>query len=259
MTNKESWSQLLIIIAIFLIILFVREYLLNLLFLNNIESYQTHTLLKIGTNLILLLASYFLIKRNGLLKLSGIKDTKLRKWHLLLFPLYLVLLNFAFLESINMELLLPNLTLLIIYSITIGASEELSIRGLIQSYLIKRFDLTKKNIMLSVLASSIFFGLMHLISFDNGIYGELSQFLYATFIGVMFGSLLVVTKRIYPLIIIHTIIDFVAMVDSAGLPVKPSVAEFSSSGNAILTTLVVLPCLIYGITLLTRAKLEEIE
>ncbi|RZJ48238.1 MAG: CPBP family intramembrane metalloprotease [Flavobacterium sp.] len=259
MTKKESWRQLLIFVVIYLLILLTREYLINLLFSNHIESYRYHTLLKIGTNLILILISYFFIQKNGLLKLAGIKDSKLKKWHLLLFPLYLAMLNLVSLESVNMGLLLPNLALLIIYSITIGVSEELSIRGFIQSYLIKRFDLTKKNIILSILASSIFFGVMHWLNFDKCLYGELSQFFYATFIGVMFGSLLVITKRIYPLIIIHSIIDFVAKIDSTGLPVKQKVAESVSFGNAIMTTLIVLPCIIYGLILLKRIKLIEIE
>jgi membrane protease YdiL (CAAX protease family) len=123
--------------------------------------------------------------------------------------------------------------------------------------LIKRFGKTKRNIILSVFASALFFGFIHLIKFDKGIYGELSQVFFATFIGVMFGFLLVITKRIYPLIIIHAIIDFVAKLDATGVPIKQKIAEPTSVENAILTTLLVLPCLIYGIFLMKKYRLIE--
>ena len=258
MTKSKFWNQLAIFIIALLAILSVREYFSHQLIEKGIDSYQTHTFLNIGANLLLILVSYYLIKRNGLTKIAGIKGTQLKKWYLLIFPLvYLVLVNAIFMDDPNMDLLLPNIGLLAIYTISIGLSEELSIRGFLQSHLINEFGKTKKNIVLSIFVSSLFFGLIHLINFDKGIYGELSQVCFATFIGVMFGTLLVVTKRLYPLIIIHALIDFVAKLDSAGVPIKQRIAESTSIENAVFITLVILPCLIYGLFLMKKYKLTE--
>ena len=258
MTKSKFWNQLAIFIIALLAILSVREYFSHQLIEKGIDSYQTHTFLSIGANLILILLSYFLIKKNGLIKIAGLKGTKLEKVYLLIFPLvFLVLLNVFLMDNINTDILIPNILVLLIYSISIGFAEELSIRGFLQSHLIHHFGKTKKNIILSVFASALFFGAIHLMNFDKGIYGELSQVCFATFIGVMFGFLLVITKRIYPLIIIHAIIDFVAKLDSTGIPIKEKINQSMSVENSVFIVLLALPCLIYGIFLMKKYKLTE--
>ncbi|MCB0443898.1 MAG: CPBP family intramembrane metalloprotease [Flavobacterium sp.] len=258
MKNREFWIQIIAFVISLLAILFTREFISYQLIQNGIESYRIHISISIVANLVLILVSYFFIKKNGLYKIAGIKSTRLQKWYLLIFPLvYLVLLNALFLDDLNTDLLFPNIGFLFIYALSIGISEELNIRGFLQSHLINRFGNTKKNIVLSVIATSFFFGILHLINFNKGLYGELSQVCFATFIGVMFGALLIITKRIYPLIIIHSIIDFVAKLDSTGVPIKQKVSEPTSIENAALSMLLVLPCLIYGLFLMKRYKLID--
>ncbi|SEK31523.1 hypothetical protein SAMN04487910_0231 [Aquimarina amphilecti] len=258
MINSKFWNQLILFVIAILTILLSREYFSDLLIEKGVDSYQIHTFLNIGSNLLLIIVSILLILKNGLSKIAGIKETKLKRWYLLLFPLvYLVLLNLLLIDEINTVLLAPNVLVFAIYALSIGFAEELSLRGFLQSYLIKHLGSTKKNIILSVLISSLFFGLLHIINFDNGFYGELSQIIYATFIGVMFGTLLVVTKRIYPLIIIHAIIDFVGDFETIGLPVKKTVSESGSLENAILITLLISPCLLYGIFLMKKYPIQN--
>jgi membrane protease YdiL (CAAX protease family) len=252
---NNFWRQLISFIVLLLVILITREYYSCRLIDSGIESYQRHVLLSIAANFILILVSYYFIWKNRLLEIAGLKESKLKKWYLLIFPLvYLVVLNAVFLDELDPELILPNIGLLIIYSISIGLSEELSIRGFLQSHLISRFGETKKGIVLSILIASLFFGLIHLVKYDRGFYGEVSQIFFSTFIGVMFGVLLVATKRLFPLIIIHSIIDFVAKLDSTGQPVRQKIAEVMSEENALLSILLVLPCLIYSITLMIKLE-----
>lgn len=254
MDKRNFWNQLLIFIGILITLIIVREYFSHKWIENRIESYATYTYLGIAINLVLIIISYIFIKKNRILQIAGMKGSKLRKVSLLLFPLvYLVVLNALFLDEINTKYL----PLLMVYCISVGFAEELSIRGFIQSYVIKHFGTSKKNTVLAIFTSSIFFGLLHLFKFDKGLYGEISQVFFATFIGVMFGVLLVLTKRIYPLIIIHTIIDFVAKLDSAGQPVKNIISEPTSLENSILTILLVLPCLIYALFLIKKYSLTQ--
>ena len=254
MDKRNFWNQLLLFIVLLIALIVIREYFSYKWIESGMDSYATHIYLGIAINMVLIIVSYIFIKRNGILQIAGIRGSKLRKASLLIFPLvYLVLLNGLFLDEIQTKYL----SLLMLYCISVGFAEELSIRGFIQSYVIKHFGTSKKNLVLSIFASSIFFGLLHLFKFDKGIYGEISQIFFATFIGAMFGVLLVLTKRIYPLIIIHTIIDFVAKLDSAGKPVKNIISEPTSLENSILTVLLVLPCLIYALFLIKKYSLTQ--
>ena len=256
MTKKQFWNQLLLFVTALLLILIARESLSYLFIQKNIESYAIHTLLNICANLILIVVSYFFIQKNKLGKLAGLQKGSVNKWYLLLFPLlYLVLLNVLIIDVVDIQTLLPNVFLFLFYSISIGFAEELSIRGFLQSHLINYLGNSRKNTIISVFLAALFFGAIHLLNFDTGIYGELAQLIYATFIGVMFGFLLVITKRLYPLIIVHAIIDFVADLDVVGMPIKEKISELMSLETAALITVLALPCFIYGLFLMKKYKL----
>lgn len=260
MFKSKFWNQLILFMMVLLAILIGREYLTNILFKQEITSYQAHTFLSIGSNLLITLLSIILIQKNKLSEIAGIKNIRLKKKHLLIFPvMYLVLLNGLIMDEINRELLIPNIILFVIYSLSIGVAEELSVRGFLQSHFIWHFGFTKKSIVVSVLISSLFFGLLHIIKFDKGVYGGLSQVGYATFIGIMFGMLLLITRRIYPLIIIHAIVDFVGDFDTIGIDMKKTISESISLEDAILIILLVSPCLLYGIFMMKKYQFQAIQ
>jgi len=249
----KFWNQLFLFTAILLILLFSREFFSYQLIKYQEQSYIVHTIVNIIANVILIIISYLFIKRNNLFEIAGLKKVKLEKAYLLFFPLfYLCLLNIFLMDDLSDDVACENLFVFIIYSASIGLAEELSIRGFLQSYLIKCLGNSKKGIIFSVFLASVFFGLIHIVNFDKGIYGELSQVCFAAFIGVMFGFLLVVTKRIYPLIIIHAIIDFVGDLDSVGANFSSKIIEPVSLENSLFITLLTLPCLFYGLFLMKK-------
>ncbi len=253
MTKKTFMNQIIIFISALFCILFSREFISFWMIENNITSYKIHTIASTIANFILILISWILIRRNKLFKLAGIKDAKLQKWHLLIFPsIYLGLLSLIFMDDISMDLSSTDLLIYLLYSLSIGFAEEFSIRGFLQSHLIQYFGNSKKAIFNAILVSSLFFGCIHFINFESGIYGELSQVCYATFIGFMFGALLFVTKRIYPLIIIHTVFDFFMDLDTVGVPIIEKISETTSLESAIIGTLLTLPCFIYGLIIVKK-------
>lgn len=253
MSKSVFWTQLSVFMAILVTILLTREYVALQLVKRGIGNYSAHMLLGIAANVILIVFSFYLIGKNNLETLAGLANKKLEKGFLLIFPLvYLVLLNVFLMDDLPTDNLLVNLLLLAIYAISIGFAEELSIRGFLQSHFIRFFGTTTKRLRLSVFLSALLFGIIHFIKFDKGIYGELSQVCFALFIGVMFGFLLLITKRIYPLIILHAIVDFVAKLDSMGISVKGETTQSVSAENAIAIVILVSPCLIYGIFLMKR-------
>lgn len=256
-SKLKFWNQLFLFVLILLILLFTRAFFWHQLIRLKIDSYNYHTLISIITNLILIIVSYLFIKRNNLFVIAGLKQVKLKRAYLLLFPvLYLCALNGIFMDDLNANISFTNILIFSLYVITIGFAEELSIRGFLQSHFINHLGNSKKGVIISVFLASLFFGLIHIINFDKGIYGELSQIGFATFIGVMFGFLLIVTKRIYPLVIIHAIIDFVGDLDEVGAKITTKIVEPVSLENSIFITLLTLPCLLYGLFLMKKYILK---
>lgn len=245
----------LIYFLIFLtLVLMSREIQMRFLVEKGITSYVTHSLISIGVNILIALVAIICIRRYQLQELAGIGSTKLLRPLLLIFPLYIVLLNIPDQSEISTENIYTNITVLVLYCISIGLSEELSLRGFLQSYVVKYFGNSRKSIIVSVIIVAFIFGIMHLIKFDKGVFGETAQVFYATFIGVMFGMLLLVTKRLAPLIIIHAIIDFVAKLDTMGIPKSVEGRDPTSAINALITVLIILPCFIYGMVISRKIK-----
>ncbi|CAL2060186.1 CPBP family intramembrane glutamic endopeptidase [Tenacibaculum sp. 190524A05c] len=243
----------------FLVLLSTNQIVKNILIDKEITNYNIHLLIGIGSNIILSLVSLYFIKKNELLQLSGLHTFKAEKAHLLLFPLvFLVGINLVFGGDIS-EFTPLQLIVLAIYCLSIGFSEEFSIRGVLFPLLIKHGGGTKKSITRAIFISSLIFGLLHLIKFDKGLYGEISQVFFATFIGVLFGALLIATKSIYPLIIIHALIDFAAKIDSIGIPFEKTLASETDITGAIFLIILTLPCLLFGMYIIKKHIPEKIQ
>lgn len=230
----------------------------NLLIENGYNSYNTILLVKGIFKIVLAIVSFLLIKKWKLVELAGLSNIKLQKWWLLLFPaLYLMLLNFS--DEIPENITILNVIMLIFYCITISLGEELSLRGVLQPLLIKHFGTDKKQVLKAVFVGAFIFGIIHLIKFDKGIYGELSQVFFATFIGFCFGVLVLVIKRLYPLIIAHTLIDFFAKTDTLGHNFQIQNAVPTSLEIAILNILIVLPVFIYEYVIFKKFYIAKNE
>ncbi len=252
MKNKSFLNQILFFTLFIAIILVANNFIKEFLLRNHITSYNIHLGVKTLSNCILGLVSFFTARKLNLSTIGGLSNVKPKKLWLLIFPtLFLVLLNVLLMDLVpNYNSL--NVFILTIYCLSIGISEELSVRSVLLPLLSNYFGNDRTAQIKAIVISALLFGLLHLIKFDKGIYGELSQVFFATFIGLMFGALLIVTKRIYPLIIIHALIDFVAKLDSINLPVKEVVSISMDLENSLLSVLLTLPCLLYGIYIIKK-------
>jgi membrane protease YdiL (CAAX protease family) len=228
------------------------------------ESLELTYLIKSGFNFIYVLGGYWAIKKYKLGTLGGLGRTRFKNGWLLLFPLYLVLLNFD--TDLNFDSIpATRYAALGLLTLSIGFSEEYLLRAFLQSEFLKRYGISKKGIIWSVLGAAFIFGLLHLVKFDKGLYGEIGQVCFATFIGVMFGAILLRTHKIWPLVMIHALIDFAAKIDE--LPIVEKIVESteevaknpdSGLSNMIAIILITIPCLIYGLLLLRKVTVEDI-
>lgn len=205
--------------------------------------------------------AYMLIKRYKLIDLSGLGKQKFKNWFLLLFPLYIVLINSPDSVEIFYNIPIINYIALILWALSVGLSEEFMLRGFVQSLFIKHFAKTKRTLIFSVVGAAFIFGVLHLVKFDKGLYGEITQVLYATFIAVMFGALLLRTYKIWPLVILHALIDVSGNLER--FQVNETTIHLTASSpqgltDSIVITFLLLPCFIYGLILLRKVNIEEI-
>lgn len=92
-----------------------------------------------------------------------------------------------------------------------GVLEELAFRGFFFNAFLDRLGNTKKGVFASMMLSSSVFGLIHLINLIDHpelIISTSAQVIYAIMIGCFFCIVYYRTKNIWPVIILHGLVDF---------------------------------------------------
>jgi membrane protease YdiL (CAAX protease family) len=208
-------------VSFFILLLFVAQGLLG----DQSESLPTFTesirllmyIFTIVFQWVIFLLIYFTVVREKTF-LSGIGLVKIRSldiaWGIaLLVMLFLVATGFSYLLTQigippkgELSFLLPEETigkfLWVIMSFTAGFCEEVIFRG----YLMTRLRLLGKfkSWIIPIIVSSLAFGFPHLY---QGIHG----FLIITILGVLFALIYIRTRSIWPCIIAHFFLDFLAL------------------------------------------------
>lgn len=127
---------------------------------------------------------------------------ELRKPIYILLGLIIAINNFPFISYFNHNSFFINpsflgITLLIISLILSTFFEELIFRGIILSFFLSKFKKNKKGLFISLLLSSIIFGLFHFINIgDLGFVETIKQVGYSILTGFLFGFLYYRTHNI---------------------------------------------------------------
>ncbi len=149
----------------------------------------------------------------------------------------------------------------------IGIFEELLCRGWLMNEFIERFGDTRKNILFSIIISSLVFGLIHFgnIAVGQSLLLTLSQVLGAALIGLALGAIYYKTKNIWTVAFLHGFWDFAVFFGEVNVGVEcvsPSVGADSISTimaafmliQAVFTSL---PCIGNALLLLGKDDLNE--
>ena len=131
--------------------------------------------------------------------------------------------------------------------ISVGLSEEIIFRGFVLPDLIKGSS-SDQPLLVPIFLASMLFGVLHflnLLQADTFFPLVLSQVIYATMFGVGFGVILLRTGSIYPLGLLHGLINFSSNWDDLPGTIEPSNVDAFRTQEAILSVLVVIPFLIY--------------
>ena len=113
-----------------------------------------------------------------------------------------------------------NIFNLMLYCFAIGVYEEFLCRGWLFNEFIERFGNTKKQVLLSIILSSLIFGGIHFINVfttSQGLLVTLAQIIQASASGMFLASIYYKNKNILSVIILHALYDFAILLGSSSL------------------------------------------
>lgn len=179
---------------------------------------------------------------------------------ILLIAVACLISNIVTLESFNFG----NAFNLILFCFSIGLAEELLCRGWIQNEFIERFGSSRKQVIMSIILSSLVFGFMHLTNALAGqsLFQTIIQVLQTTALGALLGTIYYRTKNIWSVIFLHAFYDFSILLGSHSL-IKDCTTNGTINNNIILyqlfSTIVIMLFYIVSVILLTRkSKLNKL-
>jgi membrane protease YdiL (CAAX protease family) len=220
-------------------------------------SYLTGIIEQGGVSLPLVL----LLRQLGLLKEAGF--TKPGQWKSvwLIWPIFVYSVinggTSPFDGTLTIDVSQPvRILLFLLLYISVGFIEEILFRSMTLTLLLRKWGSTRKGIYLAVLVSSSVFGVLHLINFILGRRSLLStatQIVYGTFFGVFFAACFLRNKSVWPVIFSHALFDLCGNFEdiAVGSTTFGQVHEITLQ-NALVSGLVTLPLLIYGLWILRK-------
>jgi membrane protease YdiL (CAAX protease family) len=203
---------------------------------------------------------YLLTRGTGLASAVGFNGP--RKWvqpWLIWLPVLFALVNAAGLwgNSFSIPSDLTPFYNAAVQSVSVPFIEEFAFRGLILAVLLAQAHRTSGDIRRAVFVSSALFGLWHLPTIAyNPVVGS-ANVIYAACAGVGFAAVVVRTRAIWPILVVHMLIVLTSVgggilksgqAVAAGTLIAPEEA-WASATRSIAATL---PLLLYGIWLLRK-------
>lgn len=244
--KRNVFLYFIVMLVIFVAVELLCQILPSLL-LYNIKSnkYGSELLLEMLFTFVVLIVMLF-FKNSYVFTEKKMKfvDSVLLGLPMLIVILINIYFNYSSLETINY----PNLINLLLYCTFIGIGEEFLCRGFLQNEFIERFGDSKKHILLSILFSSLIFGLMHITNVLTGqsLFETIMQVLQATSIGILFGSIYYKSKNIWSVIFLHGLYDFSIMLSDINV-IKSCDYTYTSKSIIIYTLFASLVIILYYI------------
>ena len=206
--NQSVWVITIAILAVIaLIMLMSTEAMFNNVINDDFKLEYVGLTFKMG---LLFLIGYGFIRMLKTQTLAGLsRHFPWRFKYLNLIPVYLFIIGLLSIYAQDFSLIdITNLILLLFACIMVGFAEEYLFRGLVQPLFLKKYGTRKNGIFMSILLTSLFFGVFHLINLakNDNVGQVLVQVVFAIFIGFFFGVLVLKTNKLIPIAITHGLI-----------------------------------------------------
>lgn len=142
--------------------------------------------------------------------------------------------------------------------LSVGIAEELTFRGLITRILYEHYGQTRLGMWLSILFSSLLFGLMHLTNAVSGAEsgGVLVQVAAAMCLGICLGAIYLRTGSLWTVSLLHGFMDFCGLLTSGIFQTGSPMDMIGEYGLSQL--LVNLAFVLVAVILLRPAKIRDI-
>lgn len=153
------------------------------------------------------------------------------------------------------------LVLFVLLYASVGFIEEILFRGIILPLMLRKWGGTRRGIYMAVLLSSSIFGLLHLINLFAGrrtLLSTVSQIVYGIFFGVYFAAVLLRNRSIWPVIFTHALFDLCGNFEAVSVGGTFGLVKEATLNNALVSALVCLPLLLYGLFILRKVRPEDL-
>lgn len=186
------------------------------------------------------------LSRLGWLDLAGFTRAGMwSAWLALFLPLAYAITMSAYAMTGNLDFSISDPALAGFAAIFLMAHallEEIAFRGLIMQGFIRSWGGTNRGLLWSVILSSFFFGVMHIIYLaGEPLLVVLLRIVFAFLIGIYFGTLVLSAKSIYPAAFFHGALNLAGYLNlsSSGIEGTPSAW--------LLMSLLIVPLVVYGL------------
>jgi len=226
-----------------LLVIIIHQIPLYRIFENlGLQSIIANLIDKILLNLVVIIIALKEIKKKKLFEFSGLSLKKIENRYLyliLVFYLFIFTGGFSTIRLLTQDDLLTFVVLtFLIKSISVGFLEEIVFRSLIQgSFMNKK----KYGVYMSVFISALIFAFAHIINIQYDYIsnsGVASQIFAAFCLGSLFGAILIRTKNIYPIILIHSAISFFSLLGTLFPEYFPDEVKLDKSTPEIIASII---------------------
>lgn len=171
----------------------------------------------LGDSLITLFC-LIVIKKLGIWETAGFRKTGLGKGIVLGIPFIIIGLAGAYIGNIGIAvnqlklISISNTVLFTFNMLMVGVNEEITMRSLVLNNLLVNNEKTHEGILRAVLISALIFGAIHLPNaFFMSPIAVIVQAINAAAAGTLFAAIYIRSKNIWPGIIIHMLVDWLAL------------------------------------------------
>jgi membrane protease YdiL (CAAX protease family) len=199
------WKDFFFCLSVICLVFLIGKIPVQELLENNGVAYASE-IRYIITGTIIILACVLIAKSQKILISGGFLRPKMKNYWMLVLPLLFPGLVFV----VNLNFSCYNgwlaIGLTILTKLIRGLMEEVVFRGVIQGYLSKKYP--DKPMYKIILITAILFALIHFVNIQySGIQNVLLQVIYAFYMGLFFGALMIKINNVWLLGIVHGLLN----------------------------------------------------
>lgn len=186
------------------------------------------------------------MKKNELFHKYGLCKSEMSASQLLYYIPLVIIISVNLWFGVRLNYSIIETVFFVISMIFVGFLEEIIFRGFLFT------AMSKDNVKIAILVSSVTFGMGHIVNLINGsganVFSNLLQVVYATAVGFLFTIIFYKSKSLWPCIITHSLVNALSAISNNGI--------LNSSVEIIITLIWSFISIFYAIYII---KIEDVE